>query len=507
MKRNVLKSKMEPGTIQNNGARTKSLMSMILSTLLLFLFNSCVTLYYDLSGKKHTATVRGDISDTVYIVRDNNIWSSKLPATVICSDKRKPDTLKIFTANFEVNELIVTKRFNYLYVLDVINPIGPFRFFFAMNSAKGVFKPSKKSQKIEFRQADRTDAEKFEFYTNTGKQHISSKWFNTSNQNKYGVRNTQKFEETYALFQKACTFVNMNDSVRFEYWQDINKLIVSNESYEDMSCVQRIYDGMDLSNEKRAGGWIQLGEYLFDQESGKTQPLWSRVIPYLKKGYELSDIPKELCYYQMIDKGEFILNEKIDDTGSKNYYGEKRSFYMKSNNFNQAIKFFEAAQEMYPDNELAKRYITHVKNLKEQNEDERLQELAVLREEKARKEAAEWQKFASSLETLGTTINSMKTRNSTGSSGGNSQISSGNSSETGNRNANSNNKSKADCGQAWITDSRTYSNYDDQLVKMQTYPERYNNYTAEFSSVQSKMRQLRQKWENRGCLITKSPRE
>ena len=180
---------------------------------------------------------------------------------------------------------------------------------------------------------------------------------------------------------------------------------------------------------------------------------------------------------------------------------------MKSNNFNQAIKFFEAAQEMYPDNELAKRYITHVKNLKEQNEDERLQELAVLREEKARKEAAEWQKFASSLETLGTTINSMKTRNSTGTSGGNSQISSGNSSETGNRNANSNNKSKADCGQAWITDSRTYSNYDDQLVKMQTYPERYNNYTAEFSSVQSKMRQLRQKWENRGCLITKSPRE
>jgi hypothetical protein len=64
----------------------------------------------------------------------------------------------------------------------------------------------------------------------------------------------------------------------------------------------------------------------------------------------------------------------------------------------------------------------------------------------------------------------------------------------------SNNKPKiSDCGDAWRADSRSYSWYDDELVKN---PDR-----SDYSDIQSKMRQIRQKWEARGCLITKSPRE
>ena len=94
--------------------------------------------------------------------------------------------------------------------------------------------------------------------------------------------------------------------------------------------------------------------------------------------------------------------------------------------------------------------------------------------------------------------------NSGGSTSGGVTNSSGGTSKNTNT---SNNKQKADCGQDWITDSRTYSGYDDQLVQMQTYPEKYDNYASKFSDIQSKMRQIRQKWEARGCLITKSPRE
>lgn len=85
-----------------------------------------------------------------------------------------------------------------------------------------------------------------------------------------------------------------------------------------------------------------------------------------------------------------------------------------------------------------------------------------------------------------------------------------------NRGASGNNKSgskqnnnykTSNCGSSWRIDSNTYSNYETQLIKMRTYPEKYDNYTADYASFQSKMRQIRTKWEARGCSITKSQYE
>ena len=66
-------------------------------------------------------------------------------------------------------------------------------------------------------------------------------------------------------------------------------------------------------------------------------------------------------------------------------------------------------------------------------------------------------------------------------------------------------KSKSDCGSAWISDSRSYANYDSQLADMDTYPEKYD--ASDRSRIRSKMKSIREKWESRGCVITKSSRE
>ena len=69
----------------------------------------------------------------------------------------------------------------------------------------------------------------------------------------------------------------------------------------------------------------------------------------------------------------------------------------------------------------------------------------------------------------------------------------------------SSNKSKIpDCGYNWRMDSYSYSRFDTELIKMRTSPENYSNYTSDFVDIQSKMRQIRLKWEARGCKITKS---
>ena len=64
-------------------------------------------------------------------------------------------------------------------------------------------------------------------------------------------------------------------------------------------------------------------------------------------------------------------------------------------------------------------------------------------------------------------------------------------------------KKGADCGSAWMTASRAYSDYESQLIPN-------GSRTAALSdqpSIRSKMKSLRTKWEARGCPITKSPYE
>lgn len=76
-----------------------------------------------------------------------------------------------------------------------------------------------------------------------------------------------------------------------------------------------------------------------------------------------------------------------------------------------------------------------------------------------------------------------------------------------NNNSKTSNNKVSDCGSSWRIDSNTYSNYETLLIKMRTYPEKYDNYTSDYRDIQAKMRQIRTKWEARGCLITKSQYE
>lgn len=60
------------------------------------------------------------------------------------------------------------------------------------------------------------------------------------------------------------------------------------------------------------------------------------------------------------------------------------------------------------------------------------------------------------------------------------------------------NSKKANCGTAWMSDSRVYSDYETQLIKGDC---------SNPTDVRNKMKQIRTKWEKRGCPITKSPYE
>ena len=63
-------------------------------------------------------------------------------------------------------------------------------------------------------------------------------------------------------------------------------------------------------------------------------------------------------------------------------------------------------------------------------------------------------------------------------------------------------KSDSDYGTAWLTESRAYDDYDSQLVY---HGESMSE--SRIKSIQKKMRDIRKKWEARGCLIPKSSRE
>lgn len=55
---------------------------------------------------------------------------------------------------------------------------------------------------------------------------------------------------------------------------------------------------------------------------------------------------------------------------------------------------------------------------------------------------------------------------------------------------------KSDCGTSWMSDSRTYSNYETLQIR--------DGYSKDIGN---KMRAIRLKWEKRGCKITQSPHE
>ena len=86
-----------------------------------------------------------------------------------------------------------------------------------------------------------------------------------------------------------------------------------------------------------------------------------------------------------------------------------------------------------------------------------------------------------------------------------SDTSSGGSSSSGSSKKSSSAGSKGnDCGSAWMNDKRAYSDYESQLA-----PNGARTATDESQrrSIKSKMKQIRQKWEKRGCPFTKSSYE
>lgn len=74
--------------------------------------------------------------------------------------------------------------------------------------------------------------------------------------------------------------------------------------------------------------------------------------------------------------------------------------------------------------------------------------------------------------------------------------SSGSSSSKSNRSSVSSSKTSQDCGSAWQTASRNYSNLETRAMNCAN--------ESEYKSIQSEMRRIREKWTSRGCHITKS---
>ena len=76
-------------------------------------------------------------------------------------------------------------------------------------------------------------------------------------------------------------------------------------------------------------------------------------------------------------------------------------------------------------------------------------------------------------------------------------------SKSGNsKNKSASGKNQSSCGTAWMSESRVYSDYESQLI----------NHGAEMSAserqgISDKMKNIRLKWEKRGCVLAKSPYE
>ena len=59
-----------------------------------------------------------------------------------------------------------------------------------------------------------------------------------------------------------------------------------------------------------------------------------------------------------------------------------------------------------------------------------------------------------------------------------------------------------DCGTAWMSDSRSYSNFETTLIR-----DGGSLSASDIKDIKNKMKRIRQKWETRGCPFTKSPYE
>jgi tetratricopeptide (TPR) repeat protein len=301
-----------------------------------------------------------------------------------------------------------------------------------------------------------------------------------------------------------------SDHEKFTFWNDVAKeLIIRRPVDQVIPFIEKIHNDMGLTNEKRAEAYISLGEFAFDPDSyivlfpsrfKYTDEWWAKSINDFKiwqtnkafylfqRGYALTDMPQESCVPIWLNMGDEMLNRQLNT----------ESTYTKNFCINKAILYFEEAKKIDPTNDLVGKYTDVANKMKQEND----KEIAAAKQAERAERAQLWQELGTSLVNLGAAVNNLNSNNS-----GTSSVSTNNSATSGRNTGTANTKSKADCGSAWRTDSRTYSNYESQLIRMRTYPEQYPNYASDYSSIQSKMRQIRQKWEARGCRITKSQYE
>ena len=114
-----------------------------------------------------------------------------------------------------------------------------------------------------------------------------------------------------------------------------------------------------------------------------------------------------------------------------------------------------------------------------------------------------WNQFldiATGLASVGSEFVSQKYGSSSSSSATADSASSDTGSSNSSKKSSSSSKKSGDCGTAWMSDSRAYSNYETLLATGKADP-------SDVQNIKSKMRKIRQKWEQRGCPITKSSYE
>jgi hypothetical protein len=88
-------------------------------------------------------------------------------------------------------------------------------------------------------------------------------------------------------------------------------------------------------------------------------------------------------------------------------------------------------------------------------------EIAAAKQAERAERAQLWQEPGASLVNPGTAVNNLNSN-----SGGSSSGYTNNSGTSGRNTGTANTQSKADCGSAWRTDSRTYSDYESQLIRI-----------------------------------------
>ena len=220
------------------------------------------------------------------------------------------------------------------------------------------------------------------------------------------------------------------------------------------------------------------------------------------------DIPSDMDCFQYFDLAQNANNNKdkikyLELAISQDYRNENGIkvqalndlgiVYSNMKYYNFAFLSFNEAKKIDPENDIVNTNLEYLRQTATLAIDA-AKEKERLRDEKLERIVGTLQAIGGALQDVSNAIPASNSSSSSSTGASSSNSSSGYKSL---QSGTSNNSQKADCGQAWITDSNTYSNYETLIIKGD----------PDSDNIRAKMRQIRQKWEARGCKITKSPYE